>query len=150
MTLEAGGWRRWVWFLLRAFLLPEAGGDAHIFLPIFVELDSGARLNPSTPPPPPNQLYNHPPPTPPPLPKLGIFEPERRGYRWKWESTETKFLIPYWGDKVDSGKGLSYWLQNLAGLYDNPMDYILPVREKEFSYRQHSLASFVGEGVDTR
>jgi hypothetical protein len=26
------------------------------------------------------------------------------------------------------------------------VDYILPVREKEFSYRQHSLARFVGEG----
>jgi hypothetical protein len=35
-----------------------------------------------------------------------------------------KFIVPDWGDKVNSGKGLSYLpakLHRLAGRYDNPM-----------------------------
>jgi len=47
-----------------------------------------------------------------------------------------KFLVPDWGDIVNSGIGLSYRPANLcslAGLYDNPMPdsttYIPPVRD---------------------
>jgi hypothetical protein len=35
-----------------------------------------------------------------------------------------KFIVPDWGDKVDSGIGLSYGaakLHRLAGRYDNPL-----------------------------
>jgi hypothetical protein len=38
--------------------------------------------------------------------------------------TDAKFIVPDWGDKVDSGMGLSYrpaMLQRLAGRSDNPM-----------------------------
>ena len=37
---------------------------------------------------------------------------------------EAKFIVPTWGDKVDSDIGLSYWparLQMLEGWYDNPL-----------------------------
>ncbi len=42
------------------------------------------------------------------------------------DATVAKFLVPYWGDKVNSGIELSYRparlrLHMLVGLYDNPM-----------------------------
>ncbi len=43
------------------------------------------------------------------------------------EYAVTKFIVPDWGDKVDSGMGLSYRparLHRLAGRYDNPMPYV--------------------------
>jgi hypothetical protein len=39
-------------------------------------------------------------------------------------NTVAKFLVPDWGELVDSGIGLSYrsaGLHKLAGRYDNPM-----------------------------
>ncbi len=39
-------------------------------------------------------------------------------------STVAEFIDPDWGDKVNSGIGLSYWparLHGLTGQYDNPM-----------------------------
>jgi hypothetical protein len=47
-----------------------------------------------------------------------------------WVAPETKFLVPAWGDIVDSVIGLSYRpvrLHRLAGRYDKPyarVDYI--------------------------
>jgi hypothetical protein len=47
----------------------------------------------------------------------GLAEPEMEKI--------AKFLVPDWGDIVDSGIGLSYWPAKLhrlvAGLYDNPL-----------------------------
>jgi hypothetical protein len=47
------------------------------------------------------------------------------GYYFLHDTTPVaKFIVPDWGDKVDSGKWLSYrpaWLHRLAGQYDNPM-----------------------------
>ncbi len=45
-----------------------------------------------------------------------------------------EFLVPDWGDLVDSGKGLSYRparIHRLAGRYDNPMPVstLSPVRD---------------------
>jgi hypothetical protein len=41
-----------------------------------------------------------------------------------WLGPVAKFLVPDWGDKVDSGIGLSFRsarLHRLAGRYNNPM-----------------------------
>ncbi len=38
-------------------------------------------------------------------------------YIYRPEGTAAKFLVPDWGEKVDSGVGL-HWL---AGWYDNPL-----------------------------
>ncbi len=51
-----------------------------------------------------------------------------------------KFIVPNWGDKVDSGVGLSYLpasLCSLAGRYDNPMPESTEnsLRDYEFGYR---------------
>ncbi len=54
---------------------------------------------------------------------------------WVPESNPvTNFIVPYFGDKVDSGIGLSYRpakLHRLAGRYDNPMpeSTISPIQE---------------------
>jgi hypothetical protein len=49
-----------------------------------------------------------------------------------------KFIVPEWGDKVDSGTGLSYRPANLSSLAAryNPMpeSFIPPVRDYEFGY----------------
>jgi hypothetical protein len=53
--------------------------------------------------------------------------------------TVAEFIVPNWGDKVNSGIVLSYGaarLHHLAGWYTNPMpeSTISPVRDYEFSY----------------
>ncbi len=45
----------------------------------------------------------------------------------KKTSVGATFIVPDWGDKVDSNIGLSYLparLHRLAGRYDNPINYI--------------------------
>jgi hypothetical protein len=57
----------------------------------------------------------------------------------------SKFIVPDWGDKVNSGIGLSYWparRNRPAGRYDNPIPESTispPVRDYIFGYRGHVL-----------
>ncbi len=48
----------------------------------------------------------------------------------KYKLPVAKIIVPDWGDKVNSGIGLSYrpasGLHRLASLYDNPMRDISP------------------------
>ncbi len=67
-----------------------------------------------------------------------------------------KFIVSDWGNKVDSGIGLSYrpaTLHRLAGRYDNPMpalqqsyagvNYIPPVRDYKFGHWNEHAHFFV-------
>jgi hypothetical protein len=56
-------------------------------------------------------------------------------------TTAAEFLVPDWGDKVNSGIGFSYrpaGLHRLAGRYDNPMPELTispQVSDREFGLR---------------
>ncbi len=66
-------------------------------------------------------------------------------------SSVDKFVVPDWGDKVDSGMGPAR-LHMLAGRYDNPMpDQLYPtVRDYEFGHRTVATLSLAEDAVTNR
>jgi hypothetical protein len=61
---------------------------------------------------------------------------------------EAKFIVPDWGDKADSGIGLSYRtarLHTLVARYNNPMPGQLypPVRDYEFCYKVSPIVDWL-------
>ena len=64
------------------------------------------------------------PPGFPPSSKVGLIQRRHWSRLFRRVNPVAKFIVPDWGDKVDSGIGLSYRharLHRLADLYDNPI-----------------------------
>ncbi len=56
--------------------------------------------------------------------QTAVYSEMLREYELAFVSKIAKFIVPDWGDKVDSGIGLSYrpaGLHRLTGRYDYPM-----------------------------